>query len=197
VILGVAVALIAVSVPLLGGALSRLADVRFRGVGYVAASLALQVLIISVIGGDVPRWFAVVSYLLSYGLAAAFLWSNRGVPWLWLITVGGLSNLTAMGANGGVMPASSHALAAAGRTQHSGRFRNSTDITGAHLRVLGDIFAVPRGWPLANVFSIGDVMLVAGAALLLHTVCQSRPARWHLPGRVLLGVTTMRTSGDV
>jgi hypothetical protein len=42
---------------------------------------------------------------------------------------------------------------------------------------LGDIFSTPRTWPLANVFSAGDVLLAVGAFLLLHSVCESRLAR--------------------
>ncbi len=47
---------------------------------------------------------------------------NRHIPWLWLLGLGGLSNLAAIGANGGVMPASAVALGAAGR----GRPRESS-----------------------------------------------------------------------
>ena len=46
----------------------------------------------------------------------------------------------------------------------------------SHLAFLGDIMAVPEGWPLANVFSIGDVVLVIGA------------------GRVLLGTRRLRST---
>ena len=180
-ILGIAVAIIALSVPLCGGSLARLADVRFRRAGLIAASLAIQVLIISVIPGDIPELLAAALHVVSYVLATGFVWANRRIPWLWLVAVGGLSNLIAIGANGGVMPASPRALAAAGRALRSAQFRNSTDVANAHLRFLGDVFAVPRGWPLANVFSIGDVVLMLGSALLLHAVCQTRTSHLRLP----------------
>jgi hypothetical protein len=182
-ILGIAVVLVAVTVPLLGGSLARLADLRLRRVWCIGASLGLQVLIISIIPDGIPGWLGGALYAVSYGLAALFLWANRGVPWLWLVAVGGFANLLAIGANGGVMPASPGALTAAGRALHARGYRNSSDVAGAHLRFLGDIFALPRQWPLANVFSIGDVLLVLGATLLLHTVGQSRPARWPRGGR--------------
>jgi hypothetical protein len=38
---------------------------------------------------------------------------------------------------------------------------------GTHLGFLGDIFAAPSWMPAANVFSIGDALIVAGIALLL------------------------------
>jgi len=86
-------------------------------------------------------------------------------------------NALVTGANSGIGEATARALAAAGRSVHVGHFRNSTALPDAHLRFLGDIFSIPEGWPLANVFSIGDILLVVGSALLLHAVCRSRPAR--------------------
>jgi hypothetical protein len=67
------------------------------------------------------------------------------------------------------MPASRGALAAAGRAAETSGFTNSTAVAHAHLAFLGDVFAVPTPLPLANVFSVGDVLLLVGAALLLHT----------------------------
>ena len=35
---------------------------------------------------------------------------------------------------------------------------NSGVLAAPRLAFLGDVFAIPAGWPLANVFSIGDVL---------------------------------------
>lgn len=75
------------------------------------------------------------------------------------------------------MPASPVALRAAGRARHPGQFMNSTVLSHPHLAWLGDNFSVPRTLLLANVFSVGDVLLAVEALLLLHTVCGSAPAR--------------------
>jgi hypothetical protein len=181
VILVAAILLVALSVPALGGSLSRLGALQFTAWWTIVAALAIQVVIISVIPATIPTWLAAGFHLVSYALAVVFLWRNRRVPWLWVIALGGMANLTAISANGGVMPASARALAAAGRSVHVGHFRNSTALPDAHLRFLGDIFSIPKGWPLANVFSIGDILLVVGSALLLHAVCRSRPARRWTP----------------
>jgi MFS family permease len=53
-------------------------------------------------------------------------------------------------------------------------FANSAPVAEPRLAFLGDIFAVPAGWPLSNVFSSGDVLIVLGALVLLHRVCESR-----------------------
>ncbi len=64
-------------------------------------------------------------------------------------------------------------------------FTNSDAVEGANLAFLGDVFAIPAGWPGANVFSVGDVVIVLGALLALHALCGSRlGARLpRLPGR--------------
>ena len=174
-ILVFAVTVAVLSVLVCGGSLANVASLKLRARWAIGLALALQVLIVSVIPAEVDGWLGQALELISYGLAAAFVVSNRRIPWLWLVGLGGLSNLAAIGANAGVMPASEIALRAAGRVRHAGHFVNSTSVPKPHLEFLGDIFSVPRTWPLANVFSVGDILLAVGALLLLHTVCESRP----------------------
>lgn len=176
-ILVFAVAVAALSVPLFGGSLGKLATARIKGGWTIALALVLQVVIISVISKQMLGWRGQAVELASYVLAVAFLVINRRVPWLWLVGLGGLCNLVAIGANAGVMPASPVALRAAGRVRHPGQFMNSTVLSHPHLAWLGDNFSVPRTLPLANVFSVGDVLLAIGTLLLLHSLCSSAPAR--------------------
>jgi hypothetical protein len=171
------VAVAALSVPLFGGSLGRLATARIKGGWTIALAVVLQVVIISVIPKQMLGWRGQTVELASYVLAVAFLVINRRVPWLWLVGLGGLCNLVAIGANAGVMPASPVALRAAGRVRHPGQFMNSTVLSHPHLAWLGDNFSVPSSLPLANVFSVGDVLLAVGALLLLHSLCASAPAR--------------------
>jgi hypothetical protein len=35
---------------------------------------------------------------------------------------------------------------------------------------------VPDGWPFANVFSVGDVLIVVGIGWLAHVWCRREPA---------------------
>jgi len=177
VILVVVVALAALSVPICGGSLGRLSRLRLKAIWAILVALVIQVVIISVIPKEMSGWPGQGLELVSYGLAVTFLIANVRVPWLWFVGLGGLSNLVAIGANNGVMPASRAALLAAGRPVHRGQFMNSTTLRDPHLAFLGDVFSVPRNWPFANVFSIGDIVLVVGATLLLHSVCRTWPAR--------------------
>src|SRR5206468_329874 len=89
-----------------------------------------------------------------------------------LLCLGGALNLVAITANRGAMPASPTAEAAAGLTGTDPA--NSAVLAHPHLAFLGDVFAIPASWPLHNVFSVGDVVLVVGTALLIHRATGSR-----------------------
>ncbi len=170
------VALSLITVPLTGGSLSRLSEMRLRWTPVILAALAIQVVIVSLApGGD--HWLHRALHLVSYGLAGAFLWVNRREAGIPMVALGTLLNATAIVANNGVMPASAGALRTAGLASRTGGFANSTDVAHPRLLVLGDIFAIPKSWPLHNVFSIGDVCIAIGAAIAIHAVCGSHVGR--------------------
>ncbi len=100
-----------------------------------------------------------------------FVYANRHLPNLWVAVTGGAANLAAIAANGGEMPASRTALVAAGKPVVHQGFVNSAPVTHARLAFLGDIFSIPRSLPLANVFSVGDVLLLLGAIAMLAGIC--------------------------
>ncbi len=168
------------SVPLAGGRLGALGELRLKALWLVFLGLGVQIVIVSLLPGGSAGLHR-GAHLASYALLAAFLVVNRKVPYLWLIGVGGVLNLIAIAANRGVMPADRGALEAAGVHQAPGEFLNSTAVSGAHLQFLGDVFAVPAWFPVANVFSVGDVLIVAGAFLALHRICGSRLPRGRAP----------------
>jgi hypothetical protein len=174
--LGTLFALCLVSVPLCGGRLGALAEVRLRANWLIGLALATQVVIISILPGG-AQWIHQTAHLGSYVIAGAYLWLNRRVPGLLLAGAGGLANFLAIAANAGVMPASAAALRTAGLDGEAGHFQNSAAVDDARLAFLGDVFAVPESWPVHNVFSVGDVLLVLGALVGLHVFCGTRPAR--------------------
>ena len=162
-----AILILTAPVPLLGGRLRSLAELPLHGVWLLWVALAVQ-LVIFAPGG--PAWPAL--HLASYALAAGFVWCNRALPFVWLTALGGALNLAAIVANGGTMPARAAAVATAGLTDTGPA--NSAVVADPKLAFLGDVFATPASWPLHNVFSIGDVLLVAGAVALIHSVAGSR-----------------------
>ena len=163
-------------VPLAGGDLRRLARLRFRSAWILALALAVQVLLAVWAGPATPLRVALL--VGSYVAGIAFVVVNRRVPGLWLIGLGAALNFLVISLNHGVMPASAHALASAGLPAHDPTFANSAALRHPILPVLGDVFAIPASWPFANVFSVGDVCILAGAVLGVHRVTGSRLFRF-------------------
>jgi Family of unknown function (DUF5317) len=170
------VVLSALAVPLSGGRLGALAELRLRHVWAVYVALGLGVLAIELPG--LPDGLRSLLLVAAYPVGAVFLAANWRVPGILLTALGAALNLLAITANGGVMPASPAALARAGLADDPG-FQNSTVLADPRLAFLGDVFAVPASWPLSNVFSVGDVLIAVGLAWGLHRICGSRLVpRW-------------------
>ncbi|HUP99436.1 MAG TPA: DUF5317 family protein, partial [Aeromicrobium sp.] len=93
-----------------------------------------------------------------------------------LITLGALANFIVIIANGGQMPASPDAFA----TLNGVAAVPTTDFSnsvlagpGTAFPFLGDNFVLPRPVPLANVFSIGDVLIGMGGAWFIVAAMHS------------------------
>ena len=172
-LIGAALILCLLSVPLAGGRLSALADIRFRDAWLLPSALGVQLLIVYAIP-DWPGWILDSLHVWTYAFAALFVFRNWRVPGVLVIALGGLSNFIAIAANSGVMPASKSALATAGLADTPGQFASSAGLDHPHLLWLGDIFAVPASWPVSNVYSIGDMLIVVGAFVLVHAASGSR-----------------------
>ncbi len=157
------------SVPLTGGRLQRLAGVDLRFLWTAPLAVALQVVILVIATGG-NRSLHVAIHLATYALVGVFIWANRRLPGSWLIGAGTLMNVAAIVANGGVMPRSESAQMISGPPHHAG-FRNVAVLAHPHLLWLGDIIPVPAGM-FSNVFSIGDLVLLAGMVVLMHRVCR-------------------------
>ncbi len=159
-------------VPVLGGDLRGLGRLELRRPGAALAGLGLQVLLTSVIPGADHTLLSAL-HLASYALAAWFVWANAAVPGILPMAAGGALNLAAIVANGGVMPASAWAIARSGLEVGDG-FANSAALADPKLLFLGDVIPVPAG-PVANVLSVGDLVLFAGLAFLLARACRPQP----------------------
>jgi hypothetical protein len=174
-LIGIVFLLALASVPLAGGRLGALAELRFRAPALLVGAILAQVLIVSIFPQGSATFHSAV-HVASYVLVAMWVVANRRIPWVWLVALGGASNFTAITANGGVMPADPDALAAAGLPVAPAEFTNSAAVAHPHLQFLGDVFWAPSSFPVSNVFSIGDLMIVLGALLAMHCVCASRLA---------------------
>ncbi len=177
-----AVVLLLASVPLSGGRLALLGELQVHRRGLIVLSLALQVVMTSLFP-DAPRAVLVGLHLTSYVIIAFALWANRRLPGLLVIAAGGGTNAAVIALNGGTLPASAGALARAGYAVDPAQFKNSGVLAHPVLPWLGDVAATPAWLPFRNVISIGDVVVLVGAAVLLHVTCRSRVARAAAPGR--------------
>jgi len=162
-----------VSVPLAGGRLGRLSELELRAVWAVFAAAAIQILITSAAPGGSHALHAGL-HGFSYVLVGWFVVANRRLAGMPIVALGTALNVIAIAANGGVMPASAAALRTAGVHATAG-FENTAALRHAHLRFLGDVIPVPGPWPIGNVLSAGDLVIVAGALVLVHLA--TRPAR--------------------
>lgn len=175
-ILLVGLLLAALAVPVLGGSFGRLSDVHFRASWTLLVAFGLQGVIGIVTG--IGEGLAGGLHVASYAVLGGFLWVNRDIPGMRVVALGTALNVVAIVANGGVMPASPAALETAGIEADVDGFRNSDVVDEPKLAFLGDVFALPDSWPFANVFSIGDAVVLLGGALGLHQLTGSRLGSW-------------------
>ena len=164
--------LAAASVVVTGGDLRRLSRLQFRYAPLLFGALLTQIVIISILP-EGNQGLREAIHIGTYLMVFVFLALNVRVPGVWLIALGALLNFVAIAANGGVMPADPDAERRAGIEHEEGEFSNSQVVENPRLLVLGDRFALPESWPISNVFSVGDVLIVLGAALGMHQVCGS------------------------
>lgn len=154
----------------LGGRPRRLLELRLRLAWAAPVALAAQVVAFSRFV-HLPPAADYAIHLASYALLLAFALANRRVRSLLPLLAGMLLNGLAIIVNGGVMPLSEKAAAAA----HLAVTRTanvSTDAT--HLRFLGDVFALPAPLPLANAFSIGDILIGFGMIAFIAGISLER-----------------------
>jgi hypothetical protein len=149
-----------------GGRLGNLAELRFEWGWLAFAGLVAQIALFSdpvgaLVGGAGP-----VLYVASSVVVLAVVLRNRRLPGLKLIAAGAISNLLAIVANGGYMPADPGALALAGLDPATG-YSNSIVTNRAALWPLTDVFGMPDWLPFANVFSIGDVLIGLGIVVAI------------------------------
>jgi len=163
----------------LGGRPRRLGQLKLRWNALIFGSLAIQLFLFT--GLSISALAVTVLYLLSGGLALAWLARNLVIPGIACMMVGGLSNFLAIAANGGRMPVEPNLLAQTrGRAYVSalaaGRVTSNSSLADSHthLRWLTDQILIPPPWPLPTVVSAGDVLIALGVTWLIVKGMQSR-----------------------
>jgi hypothetical protein len=165
--IGIALGLLA------GGRIEGLVQLRFRWAALAVAGLLVQVVLFTPLGDGIAGDLGPAVYLASTAAVFVAVLRNLRMPGMAIAAVGALSNLVAIAANGGSMPADPGALALAG-FEGPGEHTNSVVLAEPALRPLTDIFALPSWVPLANVFSIGDVLIGVGVAIAIVAAMRRR-----------------------
>lgn len=183
---------------LTGGRIGALADLRIRGAWLAVAGLALQLLLFGPFLADRVGTAGPALYVLSSAVVFLVMMANLSLPGIPLLALGAWLNMVAIVANGGHMPSSPDAwLMLRGVAEPPMvALSNSTLIgPGTVLGFLGDILVLPRPIPLANVFSIGDVLVGVGAAWCVVRSMHVPSARtWRIPDGSAAGRGADRTS---
>jgi Family of unknown function (DUF5317) len=152
---------------LIGGRLDRLGRMRFEWAWLAIAGLVVQILLFSpLLSGIVDAGVGAAIYVGSTAAVLVAVLRNIGVPGMPLVWLGAASNLAAVIANGGIMPTTNEALATAGLEPVTG-LSNSAVLANPALAPLTDVFALPSWVPMANVFSIGDVLIAVGIVIVI------------------------------
>jgi hypothetical protein len=159
---------------LLGGRIERLDELRLKWTPVALAGLGVQLVLFFGPVGEAVGALGPAFYVASTGAVLAFVVRNVRVAGLPLVAGGAAANLAAILANGGYMPASADALTAAGLDPAHG-FSNSVVLAQPALAPLTDVLALPAWLPMANVFSVGDVLIGIGVAVAI-AVAMRRPA---------------------
>jgi hypothetical protein len=159
---------------LVGGSLGNLSRFRFRWAALAVAGLLVQVALFTQTGDQIAGSAGPAIYVGSTVAVFAAVLRNIRLQGMAVVALGSISNLVAVAANGGAMPADPGALAIAG-LDGAGEHTNSVVLAEPALRPLTDIFGIPAWLPFANVFSVGDVLIGVGIVIVI-AVLMRRPA---------------------
>lgn len=173
-----------------GGRFSGLASLRLRNVDLIVAALVLRFgsLMLSTRGVSFFEKAGPAIYIVSFLMILAALWRNRSHPEMLAVFAGVFLNFLVIAANGGHMPIPSAGIAAIGRSSEetelrSGRYFTHTLMTDeTRLKPLADVLVLPRPYPRPRVFSVGDVLVAAGAFVLVQRAMMSHKPK--VPGRI-------------
>lgn len=158
---------------LTGGSAARLGGLRLSWAPLIVLGMIVQLALFSsplgnAIGDAAPTVYVVSNITVLVAVAA-----NLAVPGLPVVLAGGAANLLAIVANGGYMPVSPGALEAMGRLPKDG-YSNSAPRDIVALGPLTDVFTMPAWVPMANVFSVGDVLIAGGVAIAVVAAMHGR-----------------------
>lgn len=157
----------------LGGDVRTLSELKLRWWPLALIGLGLQLAPVPSLGGQLDHWLAVGLLVASYVLLLAFVAMNIKQAGFPVIAVGFALNLLVISVNGG-MPVSDRALRQAFGPAYPEAKQDLLLRGGAkhHLQRPDDVLVpladvIPIGPPVRQVFSVGDLLFMAGVVWVL------------------------------
>jgi hypothetical protein len=179
---------------LLRGRLAGVGEIELRWSWLIALGLFVQLILFSDFVAARVGVLGPSIYVISSMVVLIAVLRNADVPGMAIVAAGAAANQLAIVANGGFMPAGADALAAQQR-HAEGLYSNSAAIANPAFPYLTDIFAMPTWLPMANIFSVGDVLIGVGVIVAI-VVAMRRPARAAgAPGKLPQAEAATSTNG--
>ena len=169
---------------LMGGRFDGLARVKIAWGPLMLVGLFAQVLLFAEAIAARVGDLGVPLYVVSTSVVIVAVLRNRRLTGMPVVALGALSNLAAIVSNGGYMPASPSAMAALGKSIPT-VYSNSSLVQSPALPWLTDIWALPRGLPFANIFSVGDVLIGVGVGIVIVTAMRGARPSGRLPAELV------------
>ncbi len=152
---------------LVGGRPSGLSRLEFRWAWLAIVGFAIQVVLFAEPVSDrIGDVLGPLIYVASTALVLVVVIRNARLAGLPIVAVGAASNLAAIVANGGYMPASPLAREAIGQDAIT-TYSNSKVIADPALWPLTDILSLPGWLPFTNIFSVGDLLIFVGIVVAI------------------------------
>ena len=175
-----------------GSDLRRLGQIRLRHTWLVWLALADQIVVISVL----PDLGAVSqgAHFASYALAALFALLNNRSAGTWIVGLGGSATCSRSRPTAARCPPRGRPRKRQGGDPHPGTSPTRPPCPTLAWPPSGTCSSIPSWFPVHSVFSIGDVVIVLGVALFLHSTCRSTDQREAPEGRAVMPSARPRLS---
>lgn len=159
-----------------GGKLSNARELKIARIWLIFLSVILEASLNFLMKNDfgITQNIAFIWICVQYSLLFLFIWFNRHLPYIWLISLGTILNALVILLNGGSMPLTDISPYI-GASETPGQYLLDGKLLTYHfinentkLWFLGDIIWVPS--PFSSLASIGDIFLYGGVLLLIQDI---------------------------
>src|SRR5437867_1264591 len=146
----------------MGGRLQNLAQLRFRWPWLIVGAVVVrEVILLTPLNRVEGSQYA---YLVALVVIVAWTnWHWRRIPGIWVISLGASLNVLVIAANGARMPVAPE-LAGSCRPGRAWTGQSTVMGPGTTLNLLGEVV---RLWPGREAYSLGDVLIAVGLAIVV------------------------------